>query len=274
MTRTLFFLLLNALIIGCSATRELNHPSAYATLWVQNAAEYDALTRQVYNAASSRLTRALEDSYWTAATEQEDPYFGLPPAVILDVDETVLDNAPFQARMIKQNSSFNPTAWSGWVQEAKADPVPGALDFTNYAERKGVTVFYVTNRDSAEEAATRKNLREKGFPLAERVDVILTRKERENWTSDKTSRRKFLAKNYRILMLIGDDLNDFVSAKGIPMEQRDELVRKHTSKWNNKWFILPNPVYGSWEQALYGFDTSLNEFDIRRIMKEQFDTKH
>ncbi|MEL7834686.1 5'-nucleotidase, lipoprotein e(P4) family [Fodinibius sp. Rm-B-1B1-1] len=270
----LFTFLILLFVAGCSSTSTLQHPTTSATLWVQNAAEYKALTTSVYQTATNNLSMALEDSYWTASPKQEDSSLReLPPAIILDVDETVLDNSPFQARMIKQNSSFNLQQWNAWVREANANAVPGAVEFTQQAAEQGVEIFYLTNREAKVEEATRKNLRELGFPLDEDEDRILSNHERENWTSAKTERRAHVAKNHRIIMLFGDDLNDFISAKGISQQQRDELVVANNNRWNRSWYILPNPVYGSWENALYNFDDSLSSAQKDSAKKARLNPK-
>lgn len=260
---------------GATKTMTLDHPGANSALWVQNSAEYEAITIQIYKTAASNLSLPLEDSFWTASVEQENRSFHkLPPAVILDVDETVLDNSPFEARLIKQNETFNPENWSAWVEEANADPVKGALAFTTYAASRNVTVFYITNRDHSGENATRENLEKLGFPLAAGKDVLLTKNERENWGSDKSSRRAFVAENYRILMLFGDNLNDFIPAADISQQERSRLVEKHKEKWGRKWFMLPNPMYGSWEQALYDFDSTLTEEQVRDAKEKRLNTKN
>jgi len=268
------FLFVGLLFVSCGSSTTLQHPTSSATLWAQNAAEYKALTKSVYNTALSNLGMAIEDSYWTAYPNQEGQEIrSLPPAVILDVDETVLDNSPFQARMIKQNSSFDPQQWNNWVMEAKANPVPGAVTFTQRAVNKGVAVFYLTNREAKVEEGTRQNLEKLGFPLSENEDRILSNNERENWTSAKTKRRAHVAKNHRIIMLFGDDLNDFVPAKGISQKERAELVESNKDKWGRYWYVLPNPVYGSWENALYNFDNSLSPAQIDSVKKARLNSK-
>ncbi len=252
MTKYISIFLFSLLLLACSSTKELQHPTESATNWVQNAAEYDALTTLVYRTAADHLDLAYQDSYWTALPRQEksDSYQSLPAAVIMDVDETVLDNSPFQVRMIKQNSSFSIEAWNRWVKEATAKAVPGALSFARYAAKKGITIFYITNREHKVEEATRKNLNQLGFPLSKDTDVLLTQNELKSWTDAKTNRRAYVAKHYRVLMLFGDDLNDFAPVKKISKEQRNTLIETNKDKWGNKWFILPNPIYGSWESAL------------------------
>lgn len=278
MSRLPYLSLVMALLItaGCQSSKNLatDHPTTSATLWMQNAAEYNALTTMVYRSALQSLSLAKEDSYWSASLQQKgDELFDLPPAVILDVDETVLDNSAFQARMIRQNTSFSPEAWNRWVREAQADPIPGALDFTRQAKAMGFTVIYLTNREHEVETATRENLKELGFPLSEDKDLLFTKNEQENWTSDKVNRRAYIAKHYRIAMLVGDNLNDFLPAKDITEKQRALLVIQHREKWGRKWFILPNPVYGSWEQSLYNFDSTLTRQQIEEIRRNKLNTK-
>jgi 5'-nucleotidase (lipoprotein e(P4) family) len=226
------------------------HETLQATLWVQHAAEYNALTRQAYRSAQHWLDAALQDSSWTAATEQKEQYQSLPPAIILDVDETVLDNSPFQARMIQADSGYDAEAWNEWVEEEKAVALDGAVALTQAAAMKDIQVFYVTNRSAELEEATLDNLIEEGFPIDPKEDVLLLKNERENWGSDKTTRRAYIAQSYRIIMLFGDDLNDFVSAKTISEDRRNALVQQYEGRWGRSWFILPNPVYGSWEGAM------------------------
>lgn len=227
------------------------HPTLYATLWVQTSAEYRATAWQAFAAAGESLRRALADSSWTAATEQEGrDYAALPPAVILDVDETVLDNSPFQARVILAGGTFDPEAWTAWVDEAAAPPVPGALEFLRLADSLGVAAFYVTNRDDGHEAATRRNLEAVGLPVDPEIDTVLARGEREGWASDKSSRREAVAERYRIVLLVGDDFNDFVAAR-LPRAERERLVERYRDRWGERWIVLPNPNYGSWEGALY-----------------------
>jgi len=229
----------------------VEHPTLFATLWQQTSAEYRAATLQAYDEASEVLPVALADSGWTAAVEQEgDDFSMLPPAVILDIDETVLDNSAQQARTILAGGSFDPEGWGEWVDEAQAPAIPGAREFLALADSLGVAVFYVTNRDQPLEEATRRNLAAQGLPLDPEVDTVLSRGEREGWESDKTSRREAVAERYRIVLLVGDDFNDFISAR-LPREERDRLLERYRDRWGDRWILIPNAVYGSWETALY-----------------------
>lgn len=228
-----------------------------STLWMQTATEYHASAMQAFSGARWMLDRALRDQTWTAAVEQERPWEKLPPAVILDVDETVLDNSTFQARMIRDGAEFEAARWDQWIAESGARPVPGAAEFCRYAAGRGVTLFYITNRDASHEAATRENLKRLGFPLAEKQDTLLLRGEKPEWTSDKGSRRREVARRYRVLLLVGDDLGDFLSGVRVSLEERARLAAPHDRRWGERWIVLPNPMYGSWEETLFGHDRSL-----------------
>lgn len=238
-----------------------------AVLWVQTAAEYHAAAVQSFQLAQQMLDRALADSNWTAAEEQNADVSRLPPAVIVDIDETVLDNTPFEARQIRAGQTFSEEAWRQWVLQANAAPVPGALTFIRGAAARGVTVFYVSNRQAAQEDSSRANLARWGFPLDPIVDTVLSRNERPEWTSDKSTRRAEVASRYRILLLIGDDLGDFTSSARGSLSERLDAVGRSKERWGSKWIIIPNPIYGSWERTVIGTDPNLTEAEkLRRKM--------
>ena len=230
-----------------------------SVLWMQTGAEWRALTRQTYRQGERMLDAALEDASWTAAPEQTEDPSGLPPAVILDVDETVLDNSSFEAQLITQEATFQTVPWQEWCRLEQAPPIPGAVEFTQYAAERGVTVFYLTNRRHEVEEATRRNLEKHGFPLDPDEDTLYTRAEREDWdVSDKSGRRAEIASRYRVLLVFGDDLNDFVSGSRASLEERNALVDEYDVYWGSRWFVLPNPSYGGWEGALTEFDYGLD----------------
>ena len=229
------------------------HENLNAVLWLQTALEFEASAVQAYRLAQLQLDAALADPRWTAAIEQQGDASMLPPAVIVDIDETVLDNSYYQARLIRDNGVFANDTWDAWVAEGRATAIPGALEFSLEAARKGVTIFYVSNRTAKLEEPTRKNLAGLGFPLKEGVDTVLVRGERPEWgASAKGPRRAFVAGSYRILMLIGDDLGDFVvDATGTPAERQSRTAAQ-SAWWGRRWIMIPNPTYGSWERAIIG----------------------
>lgn len=225
-------------------------PTLASVAWVQTAAEFEALSLQAFAQASGALDAALADPAWVAAPEQTSAPAGLPPAVILDVDETVLDNSPYQAWAVREGRRFEPATWDAWVAAAAAEAVPGALEFTRSAASRGVTVFYVSNRDVSGEAATRKNLERLGFPLAEGVDTVLLKNERQEWGSAKGSRRAEVATRYRVVMLVGDNLGDFTDEYKGDVAARAAVIAGSAARWGSRWIMIPNPMYGSWIDAL------------------------
>jgi acid phosphatase len=222
-----------------------------AALWAQTAAEARAISLAVFAGARRELEAALADPSRTALGQGPEAA-ALPPAVIADVDETLLDNGRFQGRLIDDGIRFDATLWTEWVKRAEADAMPGAVEFARFAAARGVTLFYVTNRDAHHEAPTRANLERAGFPLAVERDTVLTRGERPEWRSDKTGRRDEVARSYRVLLLLGDDLNDFVAGASVGVEARRGLVDAVAERWGRDWFMLPNAMYGSWEGAILG----------------------
>lgn len=241
------YFLVTLLLAGCATKPAASPPCnpglalVNAALWAQSSAEYRASTMQTYANARKALDAAL-------ATGGDKP-----PAIVLDLDETAIQNSAFEALMIKQGKTYDADAWSRWVSESAATAIPGAAEFLAYARSRGVTPFYITNRKADEEPATRRNLEKLGYPLDPNEDTLLTKGERQEWsTSDKSARRDYVASRYRVLLVFGDDLNDFINAQGKTSEERLDLFRTNASNWGTKWFILPNATYGTWETTLAG----------------------
>lgn len=258
-------------LTGCSTQRAATSPQCRpadltinATLWMQTSAEYQAVTREVYAMALDRLDAALADTTWTAATEQPAVDPSLPPAIILDIDETVLATFGHQTRLIREKREYSTAEWHEWAMHDASHAIEAAHDFLLAAQRRGIAIFYITNRLASEEPPLRATLARLGFPLTS--DNLIARGARPEWeSSDKTPRRAFVASRYRVLMLFGDDLNDFTAARGKSLAERDAIVRAHTNDWGRKWFALPNPVYGSWEGAITGDTTGCEQ--LRRKLE-------
>ncbi|MGH7823721.1 MAG: 5'-nucleotidase, lipoprotein e(P4) family [Candidatus Binatia bacterium] len=245
----------------------------HATLWQQTSAEYRALAQSIYSTAKLQLERALADKQWTAEPyqKQKGDFRNLPPAVIMDIDETVLDTSLFQADLIKRREEFTGERWHRWLKKNQFPGVPGAVDFISFAQARGVIVFFVTGRERSVEQETRNNLRSVGISVPADRDTVLMRGEAKEWGADKASRRKFVADSHRVLLIIGDDLGDFISEyKGTP-RSRINAALKH-EEWGAKWLILPNGIYGSWVGSLYGFDFQLGKEEISRRKFERLDS--
>lgn len=247
-----------------SPADDSRHEDLDAILWVQTSGEYQAITRQTYRLASLTLKDAIADPKWTASLEQEELVDSgdvklkeLKPAVVFDVDETVLSNAGYQVGLIETNTDYSRDGWKSFVKEKKSTPIAGAVEFVQACRDAGVQPIFVTNREHEVESSTRENLIAAGLMKESDADIVFSKYEKEDWKSDKISRRTELAKQYRILLLIGDDLHDFASTGHHPTsEKRRELVARHPDWWGKKWIVLPNPNYGGWEQSLYDWNNS------------------
>lgn len=261
---------LKSLNDSMSRATHLRHPNLHSTLWAQTSVEYAGTARQAYALAKVRMRQALTDSTWTAAIEQSEnghgSYQDKPPAVILDVDETVLDNSAYQVRLILDNETYGSESWKAWTREKRAGAVPGALDFTQTAVQNDVQVIYLTNRDADIEQSTRDNLRTLGFPLDDEPDAVLTQQENDGWGA-KRPRRAWVAERYRILLLIGDNFGDFVPRADTTITARRERSRAFQKYWGTRWIVLPNAQYGSWEGSLFDYNYGLSPL-------QEFEEKH
>lgn len=221
-----------------------------AVLYMQKAAEYRALAYQAFNLARLRLDLDKKNVKKLPKDQRK-----LSRAIVVDIDETVLDNSPSQASAIKTGRPFNNTDWYAWSEKRSAKAIPGAVEFLNYAVSKGVKVFYVSNRDEVQKAATIDNLRKVGFTDVG-VDNVLLREVDENGRpiSTKTPRRNAISATHRIVMLIGDNLDDFTDVfERKSIAERFAEADKSKSAWGDKWIVLPNAMYGTWENAIYEY---------------------
>ena len=237
-----------ATLSACGGTApRLTHENLNSVLWMQTTGEHSAACMTVYRDAQALLDKAIADPGWTAALEQTGDASTLATAVMLDVDETALDNMAYQARLTKTNHAWSLESWNAWCAEEACTAVPGAADFCRAAVEKGATVLFVTNRDAALNEATMRNLSKAGFPNDPRRVQVIGKTD----DSDKGPRRAELAKRYRILFLVGDQLGDFFSVpKGSTPEDRKALAERYADRWGKTWFALPNPTYGDWERAM------------------------
>ena len=205
------------------------------TLWYQNAAEVDALYQQGYNVATNKLKELLKQP-------TDKPY-----SIVLDIDETVLSNIPFQVKMIKDGTAFNPKLWDEWVQKAEAKPVAGAKEFLQFADKNKVQIYYISDRTDAQVDATIKNLEAQGLPVQGR-DHLMFKKEGDK---SKEGRRQEDIKHTNLVMLFGDNLVDFAEFSTKSEADRDKMFEQLKAEFGDKFIIFPNPMYGSWESAVY-----------------------
>lgn len=226
-----------------------------ATLWTQRSVEYRGNAITVFALAKIRLDQALADKSWTAApVEQKGDYQNLPTAVVLDIDETLLDNSLYQGWMMKNNQTFSTKTWNEFCAAQVSLAIPGAVDFTKYADSKGVKVFYITNRGAETKKDTRANMEKLGFPMGGNVDTFMMQNEKPDWGSAKGTRRAVVAKDYRILLNIGDNLGDFDDRYRSSEAERAKIFDSDMAYWGKQWLVIANPTYGSFDSATYGHD--------------------
>ena len=247
-------LLMNA----CSSTKKasistVNNGKVWASLWQQQAAEYKALCFQAYNMAKLRVNNVVKQA-------SVKPY-----AVVTDIDETLLDNSPYDAERAINNLDYDAKSWKIWTAKAIADTVPGAPAFFKYAASKGVEVFYITNRDEDERAATLKNLQLYNLPNADNAHLI----PRAGHTSSKESRRQAVLQNHNIILLCGDNLADFDALydNKPSLQSRQDATQKLMQQFGSKYIVLPNASYGDWESALFNFNYKLTTAQKDSIIK-------
>jgi acid phosphatase len=262
--------------LACAAPARAQDPPASdllnAVLWMQRSVEYKATALTAFALARIRLEQALTDPAWTAAPkEQTGAYQSLPPAIVLDVDESILDNSGYQAWMVMQGTAFDPRTWNAYVNTVTSLPIPGAVEFARYADARGVKVFYISNRTADEEEATRKNLERLGFPMDGSVDTMLMTRKRPDWGSAKSTRRAFVAKSYRILLNVGDNFGDFVDEYRGTEAERLKVMEEHRDRWGREWIMIANPSYGSFESAPYGHDFKKSDAEKRRAKRGALD---
>jgi len=206
-----------------------------SVLWYQHSGEMKALYYQGYNLAGSIIS-----AYNNEASE-------LPPAVVLDIDETILDNSPQSVQQILDNQSFNDEAWDKWCRLAEAQPLPGALEFTLKAKELGIEVFYITNRKAHLTDVTLENLRKFGFPNADSTHLY---PREEGSSSSKNGRRAIVSENYRIILFMGDNLGDFDGMfDDRSVNEGCDAVEAAKDAFGTRFIVFPNPIYGNWERA-------------------------
>jgi acid phosphatase len=244
-------IILAGLLSACASRHSYQDTDIDALLWSTASAEYDVIARQIFSQAKRQLAKLIE-SPATAALEQDpEQSRHLPLAVIVDVDDTLLSNGQYHYGLLAAGKRFDKESWGAWIDQAQARAIAGSLEYTQFAAEKGVRVFYVSNRDVAHLDGTRRNLQQLGFPVDEDGSNLLLLNGAEGWSWDKGSRRAYIAKNYRVLQIIGDGLGDFMSGtSSMSLAEQRRASAHYMSHWGERWFMLPNPVYGDWESAI------------------------
>lgn len=207
-------------------------------LWMRTSAEYRALAYQGYNVAMNAVKMAVTDP-----SHQRKPL-----AIVLDADETVVDNTKLMGEsIVNGNGRFDAPWWRQAVHQGKSQAMPGAVDFLNEVHKQGVEIFYVSNRYAPVNLdVTIQNFKELGFPSVDKDHVLLFEKD-----SDKQPRFDMIAKKYYVVVYMGDNAGDFpISTKGKTLAERNSIIDAHKEDFGTTFVVFPNPAYGSWVSAL------------------------
>ncbi|MGT2808212.1 5'-nucleotidase, lipoprotein e(P4) family [Streptococcus iniae] len=222
-------------LVSLSNDQLRSKENTMSVLWYQNSDEAKALYMQGYQLATEKLK-----GYLTQPSEK-------PYSIVLDIDETVLDNSPYQVQNVKDGTGFSPDSWDVWVQKKAAKPVAGAKDFLQYADQNGVQIYYISDRADSQVDATMENLKNEGLPVQGKDHLMFL----EKGMTSKESRRQKVKESSNLIMLFGDNLVDFAEFSKTSSEDRSKLLDELHQEFGSKFIIFPNPMYGSWESAVY-----------------------
>lgn len=253
--KQLILIFLIVVFSACSGLKSIAPDSeqlVMSTLWYQHSAEMRAIYYQSFQLAELRVKQMHENHEGAK-----------PLAVVVDIDETMLDNSPSEGRNILEGERYSKERWMAWTGLASAEPLPGSLEFAHFLEDLGVELFYISNRSIDELDVTIKNLIRHNFPFADKEHVFL-----KSDTSSKKSRREKVAYKYEIALLIGDNLGDFSEIFDDRSDRMGKgLVDQYKKEFGKHFIVLPNPIYGSWTSATYGSTSGLSPKEIAKKRK-------
>src|SRR5699024_508425 len=204
-----------------------------AAQYQQKSAEVRALQIQAYNTATEQLKLYLNNN----SVKKN-------PAVVLDLDETVINNLPLVAKGIEENTDFTlwGEEWQEWVDAAIAESIPGAKDFLSFANNEEVKIFYISNREVENKKQTIDNLKKLKLPQVSEETVLL-----KGEIGTKENRRSKIRENYDVVLLIGNSLydlsSDFIQESLIT---QNEIVEKNANEFGKRFILLPNSSYGDY----------------------------
>lgn len=237
--------------INSNSSNAIVDGKIFATAYQQRSAEYRALCYQAFNLAHFRIEQFNRERS------------AKPKAIMTDVDETILNNSPYEAHQLLQGKDYDDASWVDWTSKGIADTMPGALHFLQYASASGIEIFYVTNRGENEREGTLKNLKKFNFPNADNEHLLLKGK-----VSSKEERKSSITENHTIVLFIGDNMNDFsyLFEKKNP-DERAKVADNFAAEFGNRFIVLPNPVYGDWEFSIYHFNYGLTPVQKDSVLR-------
>ncbi len=222
-----------------------DHPSIYAKTitisenrsnqWMKSL-EYNLLCQQIFQNAKNRIDK-LELSNTHSVMLEAQTKLNLPLAIITDIDETILLNYEFQIETRKRGGKFSYDLFEEYITKKTAIATQGSIKYYQYLASKGIKVIYISNRHISSKDKTFEHLKELGYPIKDKNDLLL-KGEMPEWKSDKSSRRLYIGSKYRVIQMFGDSLRDFSDG--------EEDILQNKDKFGLSWFIIPNPTYGTW----------------------------
>lgn len=237
------------------AQEQLNDQMVLAAAWMQNSAEYRELCYQAYNIALGRVEAAV-------ANHQKGDK---PLAIVLDVDETVLDNSAFDAGYIGTNNAYSVKDLDEWCNTAEAPAMPGAAEYLQAVDKLGVDIFYVSNRSMAQIPCSKENFKRTGFPQADEKHLIF-----QDDSSNKIGRFEQVMKEYDVVVFMGDRMSDLpIDSYHKSQSERNALVDQHKDEFGKRFIVLPNPIYGDWEPALKQDDKPGSYWELTAEQKSE-----
>jgi 5'-nucleotidase (lipoprotein e(P4) family) len=243
--------------VAAETTEEgLRNSLLWAVAWKQTAAEYRALCYQAYNLARMQLDDALR------RRKEGDR----PLAIITDMDNTMLYVGSYWGYLINENKDFFDDAiWDEWLPNNLVTAVPGSREFFDYCSEQDVEVFYVTSRNQGERTYeyALAQLKYLEVPFADEEHLFVFRE-----SSDKTPAREKIAEEFDVVVLLGDNLNDYKRDYYVKdVDERLALMERDRADWGTKFIVLPNPTDGNWVRAIFGESEPAPTDENRRKLK-------
>lgn len=242
-----------------AAPGEVQNIFSAAVAWRQTAAERDMLYIQGFNLAKARLDAALAKKRHRHGRRRKKLAF------ISDIDDTVLDSNSYWAKLLAAGEqAFDDPMWDEWVAGNGPTATPGAVEFTHYAKRRGVQIFYVSSRDQGEN--THKygiaNLRHAGLAFADDAHVTILRD-----SSNKEPAQQAIAAKYDVIAYLGDNLNDFRRRYYVnSVTERRKLAMEDAGHFGKDYILFPNNTDGHWLKAIFGDSEPPDSPEYRRRM--------
>lgn len=256
--KAMLILLILLFALNSCNQKKPNEHMVLATLWYQSSAEKTAIYLQSFHWAKKMIDDSLRKNYPKRR------------AVVLDIDETVLDNSPFFSKQILTGKNYSREFWGDWVRQEKAEALPGAIDFINYSLKKGIDVFFISNRLKDNLDYTFRNLQKVGIKNIPKSHILL-----KETSSDKTSRRALVEKDHSIVLLLGDNLGDFSEIfQNRGKDLGTKVTLEHQKDFGIKFIVLPNPAYGEWEKAIYKNNFKRSNEEKDRLRKEALEINY